>query len=255
MKKTILCSLVSWLFPMLMLAQPFSFHADQLAWSDTTGHFFSIHADIDNLSSDSLHLRVIRSENNLPANPNWSSSMCNGTAFCYAPFVDEFTIPDGIFGSPPLAPGESVDFILDVTTDPLEPGTATVTVRVELLDNAAVFQELSFTITTVSSGLDERDDPLSGAFRLLPNYPNPFNPSTTIPFTVGGSRALDTRISVYNLLGQPVALLIDDKLLPGEYEVTWDALNSFGQPVPSGVYFCEMQSGDFRELRKLLLVR
>ena len=40
MKKTILCSLVSWLFPMLMLAQPFSFHADQLAWSDTTGHFF-----------------------------------------------------------------------------------------------------------------------------------------------------------------------------------------------------------------------
>lgn len=255
MKKAILFGLISCLLPMLISAQPFSFHADQLVWSDTTGHFFSIHADIDNLSSDSLHLRVIRTENNLPANPNWSSSMCNGTAFCYAPFVDEFTIPDGIFGSPPLAPGETVDFILDVTTDPLEPGSATVTVRVELLDNATVFQELTFVISTVSSGLNERGDLLADAFHLLPNYPNPFNPSTTIPFSVGGSRAIDTRISIYNLLGQQVALLVDEMLQPGAYEVTWNALNHFGQPLPSGVYFCEMQAGNFRELRKLLLVR
>ena len=81
------------------------------------------------------------------------------------------------------------------------------------------------------------------------------NPSTTIPFEIGGSKRVDIRISVYNLLGQKVAVLLEKQLLPGTYEVTWDARDLFGNRVPSGVYFYELLAGEFRDIHKMLLVK
>jgi hypothetical protein len=85
-------------------------------------------------------------------------------------------------------------------------------------------------------------------FALGQNYPNPFNPSTTIRYE------LPTRshvvLKVYNLLGQEVATLVDEKIEAGRYKVVWDAIAH-----PSGVYYYRLQAGSFTETKKLVLLK
>ena len=85
-------------------------------------------------------------------------------------------------------------------------------------------------------------------FKLSQNYPNPFNPSTTINFTLPA--ASDVQLTVFNLLGQRVATLIDGSRTAGEYSVRFDARN-----LASGVYFYMLQAGDFTLQRKMTLIK
>jgi len=95
--------------------------------------------------------------------------------------------------------------------------------------------------------------PISG-FQLNQNYPNPFNAGTTIPFTVpedGASAALE----VYNIKGQLVKTLVDRRLAAGPHEITWDATDSHGNPVASGVYLYRLTAGDYVETKKMSLLK
>ncbi len=97
-------------------------------------------------------------------------------------------------------------------------------------------------------------------FNLGQNFPNPFNPTTSIPFKVkslefGVGRPSHTTLIVYNILGQKVRSLVDESLNSGTYQVTWDAKNDRGEKVPSGVYFYRLKSGDVSEVRKMILLR
>jgi len=85
-------------------------------------------------------------------------------------------------------------------------------------------------------------------FSLSQNYPNPFNPSTRIEFSVAHSGYVSLRI--YDMLGREVATLVDQELTPSSYSVTWNAAN-----VASGAYFCRLQSGNFIQTKKLLLMK
>ncbi len=85
-------------------------------------------------------------------------------------------------------------------------------------------------------------------YRLSEAFPNPFNPSTTIWFSMA-TRARVT-LSVYTLLGERVATLVDDVKDPGSYEVQWNAAN-----MSSGIYYCRMTAGEFSETRKMVVVR
>jgi hypothetical protein len=84
--------------------------------------------------------------------------------------------------------------------------------------------------------------------RLDQNFPNPFNPSTRIPFAVG-SRSM-VNITVFDILGRQVAVVVHEVLPPGSYSRTWDAGN-----LPSGVYVYRLSAGRHVETRKLLLLR
>jgi hypothetical protein len=97
-------------------------------------------------------------------------------------------------------------------------------------------------ITTVN------DESLPLEFSLSRNYPNPFNPSTTIVYSLAQSGRVT--LSIYDLLGRVVVKLVDEERPAGEYETKWNA-SSF----PSGVYFLKMQAGQFNETRKLLLMK
>ncbi len=89
---------------------------------------------------------------------------------------------------------------------------------------------------------------LPQGFALAQNYPNPFNPTTTINFSVG--KASNVKLTVYNLLGQKVATLLDNRMDPGTYAVQFDARN-----FASGVYFYRLQAGDFTSSKKMLLLK
>jgi hypothetical protein len=100
------------------------------------------------------------------------------------------------------------------------------------------------------------------SFALYQNFPNPFNPTTSLQFDIVRQAATD--ISVYNVLGQRVATLISRVLAPGTYTAAWNGLNEQGAPVTSGVYFVRMSSQPgggqgneehFSAVRKLVLMK
>ncbi|MBI4535455.1 MAG: T9SS type A sorting domain-containing protein [Ignavibacteriae bacterium] len=84
--------------------------------------------------------------------------------------------------------------------------------------------------------------------QLSPNYPNPFNPETTIEFDVPTTS--DVTLRVYNVLGEVVATIAKQRFQPGGYKLTWNASG-----LPSGVYFYRLEAGGFSQTMKALLLR
>ena len=91
------------------------------------------------------------------------------------------------------------------------------------------------------------------AFSLADNFPNPFNPATTIQYAL--PQAADVELTVYNVVGQPVRTLVAEHQRAGRYVVEWDATNDSGYSLSSGMYLYRLQAGEFREVRKMLLLR
>jgi ligand-binding sensor domain-containing protein len=85
-------------------------------------------------------------------------------------------------------------------------------------------------------------------FLLEQNFPNPFNPRTTIGFTL--PRRAFTVVKVFNILGKEIATLVSQDLLPGRHNITWNA-----EGMPSGIYFYRLETGVFVETRKLIVLR
>ncbi len=90
-------------------------------------------------------------------------------------------------------------------------------------------------------------------YRLLPNYPNPFNPETTIEFEVPRSERV--RLVVYNILGQKVRTLADGKYGPGHYRLTWDGTGETGEKLASGIYLLQIKAGSFVKTQRMLLLK
>jgi Ca-activated chloride channel family protein len=95
-----------------------------------------------------------------------------------------------------------------------------------------------------------------GQFKLYANYPNPFNPETTIRYNLPADQSsYRVIIKIYNTLGELIITLRDEQQRPGMYQLTWDGRNTQGQAVPSGVYFLTLEAGNFKASQKMLLVK
>jgi hypothetical protein len=90
-------------------------------------------------------------------------------------------------------------------------------------------------------------------FRLFQNFPNPFNPTTTIRYELPKEGRV--RVSVFNLLGEEVATLVDGRRAAGAHEVRWNANNQGGTPFPSGVYFVKVEAGTSVEIKRMMLLK
>lgn len=90
-------------------------------------------------------------------------------------------------------------------------------------------------------------------FALSQNFPNPFNPSTSIRFAL--PKASHVELAVYNLLGQRVATVVDGRMDAGHHAVIWEGRNEGGQQVASGVYFYRLRAGDFNQSKKMVLLK
>ena len=97
-------------------------------------------------------------------------------------------------------------------------------------------------------------DPVVASNRLEQNYPNPFNPATTIAFSI--KHAGQVRIDIYNVAGERVRTLVDERRAAGSYtDVRWDGTNDVNQPVASGVYWYRLVAGSYTEARKMVLLK
>ena len=121
------------------------------------------------------------------------------------------------------------------------------------IDHYAVRANGGMTFLVESEGIQKISSDVPKKFTLFQNYPNPFNPTTKIKFEIPSnvkSETSNVKIIIYDIMGNEVATLVNDKLLPGTYEVEWDASN-----YASGVYYYKLQAGDFSETRKMVLIK
>jgi hypothetical protein len=88
---------------------------------------------------------------------------------------------------------------------------------------------------------------------LSGNYPNPFNPQTTISFSLAKSEQVS--IEIFNIKGQKVKTVLDQLLTDGQHEVVWDGKNQYGKSVSSGVYFYRMQTTDYQAMKKMIMIK
>jgi hypothetical protein len=117
----------------------------------------------------------------------------------------------------------------------------------------AVMQRVLTWLDQVAGIKDEGDLLISYRPTLYSNYPNPFNPQTTIKFELPVTE--DVKILVYNNLGQVVRNLLNKELAPGEYRVYWDGTNNFGKACSSGIYYLQLNTSKSILTRKMVLLK
>ena len=113
----------------------------------------------------------------------------------------------------------------------------------------------NFTVTSgAPSGIDPREvSPQPTSFSLGQNFPNPFNPSTTISFDL--QEASYVTLKIVTLKGQTVSTLVNGHLEPQHYQMLWSGLDAYGNTAPAGVYLAVLSNGKESISRKMLLVK
>ena len=104
-----------------------------------------------------------------------------------------------------------------------------------------------------TAALNNKQQPIPAKYALHPNYPNPFNPATTIAFDLPEKRFV--RLEVYNVRGQLVSRLVEKELPAGFHRVSWNGRDRRGNALSSGVYIYRLKAGSFVETRKMILMR
>jgi photosystem II stability/assembly factor-like uncharacterized protein len=124
-----------------------------------------------------------------------------------------------------------------------------VTKLKQLADVAIQFYNSGYVI-----GINKISSEVPSKFRLEQNYPNPFNPKTKIKFDIAplsrGAGGVWTELKIYDITGREIQTLVNEKLNPGTYEVTFDGSN-----FASGVYFYQLRTGEFVNTKKLILLK
>lgn len=105
--------------------------------------------------------------------------------------------------------------------------------------------------STPASGIEELDTPTQ--FQLFQNFPNPFNPSTTIKFNLSSDSPV--HIKIFDVKGELIRTIAADIKTAGENEIIWDGTNDKGIKQPSGVYLYQLSSNVNTEARKMILLR
>ena len=136
-----------------------------------------------------------------------------------------------------------------ITLDPLwDADSLSVVVFVQSTDSKTVYQSETISYNELSISELENESSAPVEFYLGQNYPNPFNPATSIQFRIADFGF--TSLIIYNVLGTEVATLVYEELPAGEYQIDFDASN-----ISTGTYFYTLASGNFRETKKMILLR
>lgn len=121
----------------------------------------------------------------------------------------------------------------------------------------APVKSIDYNSNSTPIGIRPISNEIPREFSLYQNYPNPFNPVTKIKFSIsagsfanGGLRTDIVRLAVFDILGRQIAVLVNNQLQPGTYEVDWNASN-----YPSGVYIYRIAAGEFVEAKRMVLVK
>jgi len=160
----------------------------------------------------------------------WEGDFADGDL---EPWLIEVTDPD------PWVRGTFTEF--GMLGDPLADGD-----EMELDD--VVMREV-----TAANALETVENALPAKFALANNYPNPFNPETTIEFSL--EKTSEVTLTVYSITGQLVRTLVNSNMAAGTYQATFNGRDDFGHALASGVYFYQLQTADNIATQKMILMK
>ena len=106
---------------------------------------------------------------------------------------------------------------------------------------------------TLTFALGIEDDLIPNKYALHQNYPNPFNPTTTLRYDLPEDAMVN--ITIYNMMGRKISTLVSSQQTAGFKSVLWNATNDKGSPVSAGLYLYTIQAGEFRQTRKMVLLK
>ncbi|NNG27997.1 MAG: T9SS type A sorting domain-containing protein [Ignavibacteriaceae bacterium] len=135
-----------------------------------------------------------------------------------------------------------VGYTMGQGIDPLN----SVTAGIEVSAFVQKFYKSNFDDNILT--VDEESNLVVDDFKLYQNYPNPFNPSTTISYQIPQQEFVT--LKVYDILGNEIAVLVNENETAGNYEVNFNASS-----LPSGIYFYQIKAGSFIETKKMVLVK
>jgi endonuclease/exonuclease/phosphatase family metal-dependent hydrolase len=156
---------------------------------------------------------------------------------------------------PSDAPNRRIDYVFTKSTGSLVPFESDVVMNQPYSGNnycSDHFGVLTLFETAVL-GIDEGNNIYPEELKLYQNYPNPFNPSTKIRFSIQNVASgfnLNLTLKVYDILGEEVVTLINELQPAGNYEVSFDATR-----LSSGIYLYKIETGDYTEVKKMILLR
>ena len=147
---------------------------------------------------------------------------------------------------------------IDSTRIPVKPVYFRVVARLSE-DTVSNWSGLVSTVITNSrgsqmflTGINDNGN-IPDQFQLYQNFPNPFNPSTTISFDV--PKADIVLINIFDINGRKIKTLSNEKLPAGRHKIVWNGTDSFSNVVPTGVYFIVLQSTNYKSMKKCLLIK
>ena len=165
---------------------------------------------------------------------HWQKIVVDGQNISVTAWADGEAMPDtATYSYEALTTTEAPSFILVGVTDD---------------DSSSVqIDELWYNETPTGLGISD-EAPIASRYELGQNYPNPFNPTTHIRFNI--PETANAKLTVFNVMGEEVATLVNGVMQAGGHTVSWNAAS-----MPTGVYFYQLESGNFSQTKKLLLVK
>jgi len=112
-----------------------------------------------------------------------------------------------------------------------------------------------YQVLTNGGSLVDAEDPNAPqlATKLIGNYPNPFNPTTKISFSLQHDSKVE--LSVFNIKGQKITTLLNENMTAGKHNIAWNGVDSNNKKVSSGVYFYKMESSKYTNVKKMILLK
>jgi hypothetical protein len=185
-----------------------------------------------NVDPSTNHYRVLLTKQNLG---DLQSTFICSTLYCQEPNLEILTIPG---------------YFYKIQVQAVSPA-----------GNISEFSEESSTFLCLGNisqdGSAEKIYLVPTETTLGANYPNPFNASTTIPYTISSINGSPVAVSlkIYNTLGRIVKTLVDEDQMPGQYRTIWDGHNDYGTIVSTGTYICLLRAGEFSFSRTMVYVK
>jgi len=225
------------------------FYDDVLLWEDATpvfasGNITGIDASLEKIIPDSGNGMLAGKITDMQGNPLSGATVIlkgvSGETRGYA-----FSGPDGNYELESISDGEYKIIVSLVSYESQE-----TSVYFSNTLGSVLIVDFSLDKTVVKINQEQNENQLPSDFELYGNFPNPFNPRTTISF--GLPHGQYVKLVVYNLLGQQVKVLVDQYLSAGSYEADWDGLDNLGNPVSSGIYFYSLETMNNKLVRKMI---
>jgi hypothetical protein len=151
-----------------------------------------------------------------------------------------------------IQPNDYEDIFISFDPDGFEVGQYTA--EIVIYHNDPSQDELIIPITMTLDYTNTEDDLILSTNMLIGNYPNPFNPETTISFSITQTSSLVT-LEIFNLKGQKVKQLFSDQLPAGQHSIVWNGTDESNKSVASGIYFYKLKTENYEKTKRMVLLK